>query len=48
MNPVPVLLVGRENNLTLKEGILADIAPTILQRLDLDLPDEMTGNSLII
>ena len=48
MNPVPVLLVGRENNLKLKEGILADIAPTILQRLDLDLPNQMTGNSLII
>ena len=47
MNPVPVLFVSLENNLKLKEGILADIAPTILQRLDLDLPNAMTGNSLI-
>jgi 2,3-bisphosphoglycerate-independent phosphoglycerate mutase len=47
MNPVPVLLVSSENNLKLKEGILADIAPTILQRLNLDLPNEMSGISLI-
>jgi len=48
MNPVPVLFVSLENNLKLKAGILADIAPTILERLGLPLPDEMTGNSLII
>ncbi|MFD0957948.1 2,3-bisphosphoglycerate-independent phosphoglycerate mutase [Paenibacillus chungangensis] len=45
-NPVP-LIVTREG-LDLRDGgILADIAPTLLELLKLDKPAEMTGNSLI-
>lgn len=44
--PVPVILVAKERNLTLKNGILADVAPTILQILGIDKPEEMTGTSL--
>ena len=48
-NPVPVILVsdkykGAELR---KDGILADIAPTLLQVMGLDIPKEMTGKSLI-
>ena len=46
LNPVPVVLVTNEN-LRLQDGILADVAPTILSRLDIDQPAEMTGCSLI-
>jgi 2,3-bisphosphoglycerate-independent phosphoglycerate mutase len=45
LNPVPVVLVTNENA-ELKDGILADVAPTILNRLDIIQPSEMTGNSL--
>ncbi|MCW5909166.1 MAG: 2,3-bisphosphoglycerate-independent phosphoglycerate mutase [Chitinophagales bacterium] len=46
-NPVPLFLVG--NNLThqLKKGKLADLAPTILKLMEIEKPDEMTGESLI-
>jgi len=40
-------LVG-ERNIKLRAGILADLAPTILELLGLDKPVEMTGESLII
>lgn len=48
-NPVPVILVSKEyKNATLrKDGILADIAPTLLQVMGLPKPEEMTGTSLI-
>lgn len=48
-NRVPFYLIGENLNVKLKEkGILADIAPTILEILDIDKPREMTGESLII
>jgi 2,3-bisphosphoglycerate-independent phosphoglycerate mutase len=46
LNPVPVVLVTNEN-LTLQPGILADVAPTILDRMGLASPFEMTGASLV-
>ncbi len=55
-NPVPFILVegegakipGHGANVELREdGRLADIAPTILQILNLPQPEEMTGSSLI-
>ena len=47
-NPVPVILAGAKGKLKLREGgRLADIAPTILELLNVDKPDEMTGHSLI-
>ncbi len=44
-NPVPFILIGKE--VQLKRGNLGDIAPTILELLDIEKPDEMTGKSLI-
>jgi 2,3-bisphosphoglycerate-independent phosphoglycerate mutase len=45
LNPVPVVLVTNENA-KLKDGILADVAPTILNRLNIFQPSEMTGSPL--
>lgn len=45
-NKVPLILVGA-GNVKLREGILADIAPTILDLMNLEKPKEMTGHSLI-
>jgi 2,3-bisphosphoglycerate-independent phosphoglycerate mutase len=47
MNPVPVVLVSNEKGLTIKDGVLADVAPTILRRLGIAAPIEMTGKSLV-
>lgn len=46
-NPVPLILVGMEN-VQLKEGKLADLAPTMLDIMNLEKPEEMTGESLLI
>ena len=46
-NPVPVLLLGGGTGVTLAEGRLADIAPTLLDLMGLAQPTEMTGASLI-
>ena len=46
LNPVPVVLVTGDN-IQLKSGILADVAPTILSRFGLQKPSEMTGNLLV-
>ncbi|SUP00325.1 2,3-bisphosphoglycerate-independent phosphoglycerate mutase [Tissierella praeacuta] len=46
-NKVPLILVG-EKNVKLQEGILADLAPTLLELLEIEKPIEMTGKSLII
>lgn len=45
-NKVPLILVGKEGA-NLKEGKLADLAPTILELMGLEKPEEMTGKSLI-
>jgi len=45
-NPVPLILVDSDYKL-IKNGILGDVAPTILALLDLEKPDIMTGNKLI-
>lgn len=46
LNPVPVVLVT-EDDLHLNNGILADVAPTILHRMNIASPLEMTGKSLV-
>lgn len=46
LNPVPVILVTKDE-IRLNNGILADIAPTILDRMGIDSPREMTGRSLV-
>ncbi len=50
VNPVPFLVVSRHfgsSGRFLKEGILADVAPTILSIMGLSKPDLMTGQSLM-
>lgn len=47
MNKVPLVVVGAENVSTVKPGRLADLAPTLLDLMGLDQPEEMTGVSLI-
>ena len=44
-NPVPLVLIGKD--VKLKEGRLADLAPTMLDLMNLPKPLEMTGESLI-
>lgn len=46
-NLVPVALVGGPNGASLKDGRLADLAPTILDLMGLEKPEEMTGESLL-
>ena len=49
LNPVPTVLVNSSNtNAKLANGRLADVAPTILQLLDIPQPDDMTGTPLIL
>ena len=47
LNPVPLILVGAGNRIVVKEGRLADIAPTMLELMGLPKPPEMTGSSLM-
>lgn len=54
-NPVPAVVasfqkedpLGLRNGTRLKDGTLADVAPTILQLMELEKPVEMTGSSLL-
>jgi len=46
-NPVPVALLGGPPGARLRDGRLADLAPTVLDLMGLPLPPEMTGRSLI-
>jgi 2,3-bisphosphoglycerate-independent phosphoglycerate mutase len=47
-DPVPLILVDPDRRRArLRPGILADLAPTVLELMDLEKPAEMTGNSLL-
>jgi 2,3-bisphosphoglycerate-independent phosphoglycerate mutase len=46
-NPVPVVLVGGPPGVALRNGRLADVAPTLLALLGLPQPPQMTGRSLL-
>ncbi|MGH1370015.1 MAG: 2,3-bisphosphoglycerate-independent phosphoglycerate mutase [Maritimibacter sp.] len=46
-NPVPVALYGGPSGVSLREGRLSDLAPTLLDLMNIELPREMTGKSLI-
>lgn len=50
INPVPFIVTGEEfkNAKLLDSGRLSDIAPTILDMMNLDKPEEMSGHSLIV
>jgi 2,3-bisphosphoglycerate-independent phosphoglycerate mutase len=47
LNPVPFVVTGAGNRALVAEGRLADIAPTMLELMDLPQPKEMTGVSLL-
>ncbi len=47
MNPVPVIVCGGPKGAKLRNGRLADLAPTILHLMNLPKPPEMTGESLL-
>ena len=45
-NPVPMILIDKEIQ-SINNGILGDIAPTILELMGIDKPEEMNGKSLL-
>lgn len=45
---VPLIVAGLDENVSLKEGRLADLAPTMLDIMGEEKPAEMTGESLLI
>ncbi len=47
LNPVPFVYVSDDKNATVENGILADVAPSILHIMGMPQPAEMTGKDLI-
>ena len=47
LNPVPFVFVSDTYKGEVKDGILADVAPSILKVMGIEAPADMTGNSLI-
>lgn len=47
LNPVPFVYISDDNNASVTDGILADVAPSILHIMGLSQPAEMTGHDLI-
>ena len=47
LNPVPFIYVSDDKNAQVENGVLADVAPSILHILGLPQPKEMTGHDLI-
>ena len=46
LNPVPIVVVS-DRVAKVENGILADVAPTVLQLMGVEQPAEMTGHSLV-
>ena len=47
LNPVPFIYVTENKNAKVENGVLADVAPSILHIMGLPQPAEMTGKDLI-
>ena len=47
LNTVPFIYVTDNNSATVKDGRLADVAPSILHIMGLEQPSDMTGENLI-
>ena len=47
LNPVPFIYVTENKNAKVEDGVLADVAPSILRIMGLPQPEEMTGKCLI-
>ena len=45
-NPVPVVITDR--NIKIRDGILSDLAPTILDLMEIEVPADMTSKTLIV
>ena len=48
LDPVPLLVISREPVEIMEGGVLADVAPTLLDLMGIEKPAEMTGHSLLI
>jgi 2,3-bisphosphoglycerate-independent phosphoglycerate mutase len=48
LNPVPLIVTAPGLQLRVRDGILADVAPTVLDLLGISQPAQMTGTSLIV
>ena len=46
LNPVPIVVVS-DRVKSVRDGILADVAPTVLKLMGLEQPAEMTGEALV-
>ncbi len=46
LNPVPIIWITKEKTSRIKNGRLADVAPTLLARMGANIPAEMTGTIL--
>jgi len=46
-NPVPVIIID-DKDMVIRSGVLADVAPTVLDLMGIEKPAEMTGSSLIL
>jgi 2,3-bisphosphoglycerate-independent phosphoglycerate mutase len=47
LNPVPLIVTAQGVSVGSQEGILADVAPTVLALLGIEQPARMTGKSLL-
>jgi 2,3-bisphosphoglycerate-independent phosphoglycerate mutase len=47
LNPVPFIYITDQQGVTVENGVLADVAPSILHIMGLEQPKEMTGKCLI-
>jgi len=47
VNPVPLIYIGKRQATMLENGVLSDIAPTMLQLMNTPIPAEMGGQSLV-
>ena len=47
LNPVPFIYITDKKDVTVENGVLADVAPSILHIMGLEQPKEMTGKCLI-
>ena len=49
-NPVPFVVISQKlagKSVTLTAGILADIAPTVLKLMNIEVPSSMSGHNLL-
>ncbi|KAA6343073.1 hypothetical protein EZS27_009235, partial [termite gut metagenome] len=47
LNPVPCIYVTENRKAQLRNGRLADVAPTLLKIMEMQIPKEMNGSILI-